>query len=168
MVKLRDYRKTDVRRLVELANNANVAAYLVDTFPCPYTLEDARWWIQAGARAAGTTKAIEYQGELVGTIGWSAQAGWKSHVAEIGYWLGEAYWGRGIATEALRIMTQSALASGECRKLFAQVLAPNTASMRVLQRNGYRLEGILLNEVVKNGRYYDVLHFAKSAATDDV
>lgn len=162
MIALRDYEAGDVDRLVELANNENVSRYLVYTFPYPYTKEDAKYWIEKGAHENGAvTKVIQFERTFVGSIGITPRTGWRSHLAEIGYWLGERFWGRGIATEALRQMTERAFSKSWLDKLFAPVLAPNAASMRVLEKNGYELEGILKEEVEKDGCRFDVHHYAK-------
>ena len=156
MIKLRDYVAADTDRFSELANNENVSRYLIYTFPYPYTRENAALWIATGSRENNAvTKAIEYRGELVGTVGITPQQGWKEHTAEIGYWVGESYWGRGIATEALRTMSDLVFANMKYKKLFAPVLGPNRASMRVLEKCGYTLEGILKQEVSKGGEYFD-------------
>lgn len=162
LITLREYAPNDANRLVELANNANVSRYLAYTFPFPYTKHDAEQWIAVGSRANGAvTKVIEYDGAFVGTVGITPQIGWRSHLAEIGYWLGEPFWGRGIATEALRQMTALGFSELRYDKLFAPVLAPNRASMRVLEKNGYSLEGILKKEVVKNDQRVDIHHYAR-------
>ena len=162
MIRLRDYDATDAPRLVELANNENVSRFLIYTFPFPYTMKDADWWIATGSNANGAkTKVIEYDGAFIGSVGITPQVGWKSHTAEIGYWLGEEFWGRGIASQVLKQMTEDAFSEGMWEKLFAPVLAPNRASARVLEKNGFHLEGILKNEVIKNGQMYDILHYAR-------
>lgn len=162
MIALRDYEAKDAARLVELANNENVSRYLIYTFPYPYTQEDAEWWIEVGSRQHGAvTKVIDYEGMFVGSVGITPETGWRSHVAEIGYWVGEPFWGRGIATEALRQMTEQAFAAKKFDKLFAPVLAPNRASVKVLEKNEYELEGILKNEVEKGGRRFDIYHYAR-------
>lgn len=166
MIHLREYRPADADRLVELANNRNVSRYLTCAFPYPYTREDADWWIAIGARENGAvTKVVEHDGEFVGSIGITPQSGWRSRLAEIGYWLGEPYWGRGIATEALRQMTEHVFASRAYTKLFAGVLEANRPSIAVLEKNGYRLEGVLEKEVVKDGRCYDIHHYARLSPT---
>ena len=135
---------------------------MIYTFPYPYTKQDAEWWIKTGSKANNAlTKAIEYQGELVGTVGITPQTGWKEHSAEIGYWVGEEYWGKGIATEALRAMSDLAFSTMKYKKLFAPVLGPNKASMRVLEKCGYSLEGVLKQEVFKGGHYFDGHYYAK-------
>lgn len=165
MIRLRAYATSDIPRLVQLANNKNVSRYLVYTFPYPYTKRDAIWWVDKGAQENGAvTKAIEFNNEFVGSVGIQPQAGWKSHTAEIGYWIAEPYWGKGIATEALRQMTNLGMRELGLRKLFAPVLAPNIASMRVLEKCGYVVEGVLRQEVYKDGVYYDIHHFAKFCA----
>ncbi|MCW8955664.1 MAG: GNAT family N-acetyltransferase [Gammaproteobacteria bacterium] len=166
MIILRKYKKSDANRLVDLANNENVSRFLVNTFPYPYTIKDAELWIETGSRANGSiTKVIEYRGEFVGSVGIIPQTGWKNHLAEIGYWVGEEYWGNGIATEALRTISDLALSSLKYKKLFATVFGPNKASIRVLEKCGYSLEGYLKYEVFKGGKYYDVCHYAKHKAT---
>ena len=162
MITLRDYEKSDATRLVLLANNKNVSRYLVDTFPYPYTQEDADWWIETGAKANNSVnKVIQYNGDFVGAVGITPQTGMKKHIAEIGYWLAEEYWGRGITTEALRLMTDYATSYLKYKKLFAPVFEPNKASMRVLEKCGYELEGVLKHEVFKDGKYFDVYHYAR-------
>jgi [ribosomal protein S5]-alanine N-acetyltransferase len=161
MITLRDYTKNDINRLAELANNKNISRYLVDTFPFPYTQADAEYWLETGCSENGSiVKVIEYQGEFVGSVGIKPQSGWKSHVAEIGYWVAESYWGKGIASCALNRMTEISLAKLNYRKLFAPVLAPNVASMRVLEKCGYSLEGVLRQDVFKDGWYFDIHHYA--------
>lgn len=161
MITLRDYKKSDADRLVFLANNPNVSRYLVDTFPYPYTQADAEWWIATGAKANhAVTKVIQYNSEFVGSVGIAPQVGWRQHVAEIGYWIGEAYWGQGITTAALRLMTNHVISQLGFQKLFASVFGPNQASMRVLEKCGYTCEGILKAEVFKDGRYFDLHHYA--------
>jgi [ribosomal protein S5]-alanine N-acetyltransferase len=162
MIFLREYADSDLERLVNLANNKNVARYLVSTFPHPYTNEDAKWWIGTGSRQNGAiTRVIEYQGLFVGSVSINLQSGWRDHLGEIGYWVAEDYWGKGIATAALHQMTDYGFINRNIRKLYAPVLAPNIASMRVLEKCGYQREAILKNEVQKHGTYFDTHHFAR-------
>lgn len=162
MLRLREYTKTDADRLVYLANNENVSRYLVYTFPYPYTILDALWWIETGSKLNGSiTKVIEYEGDFVGSVGINPQTGWKSHIAEIGYWIAEEYWGQGIASQALAIMSDLAFSDMKYKKLFAPVLGPNKASMRVLEKCGYVLEGVFKREFLKNGQYFDGYYYAR-------
>jgi len=162
MILLREYADADLDRLVNLANNQNVSRYLVHTFPFPYTREDAEWWISAGSKQNGAiTRVIEYQGLFVGSVGITPQNGWRDHLGEIGYWVAEDYWRKGIASAALQQMTEYGFSNRHLRKLYAPVLAPNTASMRVLEKCGYQREAILRSEVQKVGQYFDLHHFAR-------
>lgn len=162
MIKLRDYKKTDAERLVHLANNKNVSRYLVYTFPYPFTLKDADWWITVGSKNKNAiTKVIEYRGEFVGSIGITPQAGWKDHIAEIGYWIGEKYWRQRIASNALKMMCDFVFSEYNYKKLFAPVLAPNKASMSVLEKNDFELECVLKQEVYKDKEYFDIHQYTK-------
>jgi len=162
MISLRGYTLEDLERLVALASNKNVSRYLVDTFPYPYTEEDGRYWIDSGSRENGSiTKVIELSGLFVGSVGLTPKIGWESHVAEIGYWVAEDFWGKGIATSALEMMTKLAFTELEFRKLMAPVLEPNIASMRVLEKCGYESEGCFRNHVFKDGEYFDVFQYAR-------
>jgi [ribosomal protein S5]-alanine N-acetyltransferase len=162
MIILRDYKASDSDRLVKLANNKNVSRFLIYTFPFPYLKNDADWWIEFGCRENGAiTKVIEYMGEFVGSVGISPQTGWRSHIAEIGYWIGESFWGKGIATEAVKMMTDISFSQLNFRKLFASVHAPNKASIRLLEKAGYELEATLRQENFKDGEYRDVHQYAR-------
>jgi len=162
MISLRDYTLEDLDRLVVLADNRNVSRYLIDTFPFPYTREDGIWWIESGCSDSGAiTKVVEYDGQFVGSVGLVPQTGWKKHVAEIGYWIAEQYWGNGIATVAAREMSEIAFEEFGFKKLFGPVLAPNTASIRVLEKCGYQSEGLMEREIFKDGEYFDVYQYAK-------
>lgn len=162
MVILRDYELYDIDRLVHLAGNESVSRFLTGSFPCPYTRTDAERWINKGSRLGHSmAKVIECDGEFVGGIGIQPQSGWKQHMAEVGYWVGEEYWGRGIAPEALAAITDTAFSCLGYKKLFAQVLGPNETSMRVLEKCGYRLEGVLEYEVFKSGQFFDVYQYAR-------
>ncbi len=119
-------------------------------------------YIAAGSHENGAvTKVIEWNSEFVGSVGITPQMGWREHVAEIGYWLGEDYWGKGIVPVALGKLTELAFEKLGFSKLYAPVLAPNTASMKVLEKNGYRLEGVLTQEVMKHNQYFDIHQYAK-------
>ena len=162
MISYREYLAQDVDRLVELANNKKVTCYMVYTFPYPYTQQAAEWWVNEGCRANNSVnKVIEVDGVFVGSVGVAPQTGWREHVADIGYWLGEEFWGKGLATQALTYMTEQAFEQLHFRKLSAPVLGENKASIRVLEKCGYELEGIQKEDVTKDGAFYDVHLYAK-------
>jgi RimJ/RimL family protein N-acetyltransferase len=104
---------------------------------------------------------IECKGLFVGSVGIHPQDGWRDHLAEIGYWIGREYWGKGIASAALDKMTEYGFGALRLKKLVADVLAPNVASMRVLAKCGYEREGIFKAEVRKYDRYFDIHRFAR-------
>ena len=159
---LRDFRETDLDRLVALANDEEVSRYLMHTFPFPYTRADGEWWISTGSTQPGTiTRAIENDGQLAGGVGIKLQTGWRSHLGEIGYWVARSYWRQGVGKAALEQMTEYGFSERGFEKLYAPVLGPNVASMKLLTKCGYVLEGILRSEVRKHGRSYDLHLFAR-------
>ena len=161
-LKLRTFQETDLDNLVNLANNKEVSRFLVETFPYPYTKEDAIWWLQEGHHQNGMVNfAITLEDQLIGVIGITPNRGWRSHLAEIGYWLGEPYWNKGYTTWALSEMTSHAFVNLKIKKLYAPVFEANAASMRVLKKCEYYREGILNLEVYKDGTFHNIHYFAK-------
>ena len=159
-ISLRGYRPSDAGALVKYANNRNVWRNLEDRFPSPYTREDAEQWIAFATSREPLAAAIEYEGEAVGGIGYERLEGVFRCTAKIGYWLGEPFWGRGIATEALRLATQYAFTRDELVRLQAWVYEWNPASARVLEKAGYVLEGRMRKAVIKDGKNIDALLYA--------
>jgi RimJ/RimL family protein N-acetyltransferase len=140
--------------LVELANNPAVSRFLVDTFPYPYKLEDAHWWIQTGSQA-GIARVIELNGNFVGSVGAVPGTGEKRKQYGIGYWLGEPYWGQGITTKALRLFSDELFQTTDVQRLQAWVYADNIASIRVLEKAGFTKDAVLRNALYKNGKLFD-------------
>jgi RimJ/RimL family protein N-acetyltransferase len=152
---------SDAESLQRHANNRNVSSNLLDEFPHPYTARDAERWLSAG-ESTGTVFAIDVGGSAVGGIGFTSKDSTRLFTAEVGYWLGEDYWGRGIASEALCAVTSYAFASQpDLHRLCAHVFSWNPASMRVLEKAGYQREGVLRDSTIKNGRFVDEILFAK-------
>ena len=158
---IRSWRSADVTSVVKHANNAKIALQLRDRFPHPYTASDARRFIEAviGVRPV-TTFAIDVDGEAVGGIGFSPGSDVERYSAEIGYWLGEPFWGRGIATEALVAVTTYAVETHAVTRVFAVPFAHNVASCRVLEKAGYVLEARLQRSAIKDGKVLDQLQYA--------
>ena len=159
---LRRWRAADIGPLVRHANNINVSRYLRDRFPYPYTRKDARAFLaMAGGDADHTRLAIDVDGEAVGGIGASVGSDIERFSAEVGYWLGESYWGRGIATEALVLFSEHVFERLNLLRLFAVAAAANVASARVLAKAGYQQEGVMRCAAVKFGLPNDQLLFAR-------
>ncbi len=159
---LRPWRETDIERLAELANNEDVARYMADRFPHPYTIDDARYWITLNLGSTMLNNfAIEVDRELAGGIGMDPLEGERRVGAQFGYWLARAYWGRGIATAACAAFTEYAMHHRGFVRLEATVYAPNVASMRVLEKCAFTREGIMRSAVIKGGEVFDAYLYAK-------
>ena len=158
---VRRWKMADVPSLVKYANNPNVARQLRDRFPHPYTAGDARHFIQsvAGARPV-TSFAIVVNSEAVGGIGISPGADVERYSAEIGYWLGEPFWGRGIVVEAIRLVSAYAFETCNMLRLFALPFADNARSIRALEKAGYTREALLRSSSVKGGTIRDQALYA--------
>jgi RimJ/RimL family protein N-acetyltransferase len=160
---MRPYKQSDAKALAGLADNPNVCHYLANRFPSPYTLEDATQWVaRFGHEREQHIFAIEWQGQLVGGIGLDPMADIHSLTAGVGYWVGEPFWGNGIATEALGLMVGHAFGELPYLRLQAMVFAENKNSARVLEKNGFVLEGTLRRHITKHGRVYDALLYART------
>ena len=158
---VRSWEWRDREAIVRHANNRSVWINLRDRFPHPYTHADARNWLDTVVGISPETNfAIAVEGEAVGGIGFTVQHDVAHRSAEIGYWLGEDFWGRGIATEALIAVTDYAFANYDLCRLYAHVFDWNPASVRVLEKAGYEFEGRLKKSVTKNGQTIDQLMYA--------
>jgi ribosomal-protein-alanine N-acetyltransferase len=151
----------DAVRLADIAGSFEVARWMTHLFPHPYTHGDAQAWIAMASQQSPVTGfAIVVDGELAGGIGLQPQSGESGGIAKFGYWLGRAYWGRGLATEAGRLVVDHAFRALGLRRLEARVAAPNGASARVLEKCGFRREGVLREGFVeRNGGVHDALLF---------
>ncbi|MFN2530790.1 MAG: GNAT family N-acetyltransferase [Pyrinomonadaceae bacterium] len=160
--KVRSWRHDDGKAIVRHANNRNVWINLRDRFPHPYTAADARRWLDVVVgQNPETNFAISVGNEAVGGIGYILQNDVSRRTAEIGYWLGEQYWGRGIATAAVQAVTEHAFNQHKLVRIYAHVFSWNPASARVLEKVGYEFEGRLRKSVLKDGQTIDQLMYAK-------
>jgi ribosomal-protein-alanine N-acetyltransferase len=159
----RTWRSTDVESLVKYANNKNVWMNLKDRFPHPYTADDAEDWIGMNHVLVGppVNFAIELKGEAIGGVGLELLEDVLEQTANIGYWLGEPFWGRGIATAAVQFATDYGFETFPLNRLQAGVFDWNPASARVLEKAGYQPEGRLRRAIVKDGRIGDLLLFGR-------
>ena len=158
---LREWTLEDVESLVRHANNPRISATMRDAFPSPYTSADACRFI---AMATGTTDglflAIARGDEAVGGIGIHPLEDVKRRTAEIGYWLSESCWGRGIITDAVRSIIPVAFGEFDLLRLQAGVFSNNPASMRVLEKCGFSREAVHRQAILKRGVVLDEVVFA--------
>ena len=158
---IRPWRTGDATALPQHANNRAVWLNLHDRFPHPYTPDDAQKWTDfVVGREPETNWAIDVAGEAAGGIGIILHDDIERGTAEIGYWLGEAHWGRGIITTALRAMTAYAFEQFDLQRIFAVPFAHNAASARVLAKAGYQYEGTMRRSAIKDGVVLDQLLYA--------
>lgn len=158
---VRSYRTNDADALARHANNRKIWLNLRDAFPHPYAAKDAREFIRSiRHRSPETTFAIAVDGEAVGSVGFVLRQDVERVSAEIGYWLGEPLWGRGIATEVLAAVTDYAITTHALTRVYALPFAWNTASCRVLEKAGFVLEGRLRRSAIKDGTITDQMQYA--------
>jgi [ribosomal protein S5]-alanine N-acetyltransferase len=158
---VRSWEIGDLSSLVANADNRRIWENLRDRFPHPYTRRDGQAFLRRVKELwPETTFAIDVEGQAVGGIGFVLQQDVERVSAEIGYWLGEPYWGRGICTEALRAVTRFAVAEHGLTRVFALPFAHNTASCRVLEKAGFAIEGHLRRSAIKDGRIVDQVLYA--------
>ncbi len=161
-IEFRPIRYADKETLVKLANNKNIWNNLRDLFPHPYTNADAQNFIDSvKLQKPRVTFAITYNYKFVGVIGIIPQPDVYRKGAEIGYWIGEPYWNKGISTDALKLATDYGFNELKLERLYAGVFSFNHASKRVLEKCGYELEGISRNAVFKNNNLVDEFRYAK-------
>jgi len=158
---LRPWRAGDEDSLVRHANNIKIWRNVRDAFPHPYTMKDAKAWIeQTGKESPLTNFAIEVSGQAVGTVGLMLQTDIFRRSAEIGYWIGEEFWGRGIVTEAVSATVEYGFANFDIARIFAGVLEWNKGSMRVLEKAGFQFEARMRKAVTKDGHTMDDFVYA--------
>jgi len=148
--------------MAEIANNEKVAVNLRDAFPSPYSVEDAQKFISMClGQEPYQVFAIEYQGEYVGNVGLHRQNDVYRKTAELGYFIGEAYWHKGITPRAVNLICEYGFRELDVIKIFSGVFSFNTASQRVLEKCGFEREAVLKNAVIKNGKTWDEIRYAK-------
>jgi len=158
---LRAWRAGDEEALAQQANNRKIWRNMGAGFPHPYMLADAQGWIaHCAAQPDAPHFAVVVNGELAGGAGYVRLQGELCHTAAAGYWLGEPFWGRGIATDALRRLVMHVFQSTDIHRLEAGVYAWNPASARVLEKAGFTFEARLRKRVFKDGQHVDVLMYA--------
>ena len=157
---VRVWRVTDAESLAMHANNRKIWLNLRNSFPHPYTLEDAHQWIEIAQQQPYFHLAIVVNDKAVGGIGLIVGSDVYSRSAEIGYWLSEQYWGQGIVCEAVKAIVKYGFEDLGLLRIWAEVFEGNMGSMRVLEKADFQPEGILRNSVFKDGRVLNSTRFA--------
>ena len=161
---IRSWCDTDVESLQRYANNRKIWLNLRDIFPHPYTIEDARWWIEHTSQEDPERSfAIATTEKPIGGIGLIFGDDVHRYNAELGYWLAEPFWGCGIMTEAVRAFSEYAFTKFTLNRIYAEAFAHNLASMRVLEKAGFAREGVFRASVVKDGTILNQIIYAKLA-----
>ncbi|MBU0995056.1 MAG: GNAT family N-acetyltransferase [Proteobacteria bacterium] len=153
---IRDWRIEDAPSIARYANNRKIWLNLRDGFPHPYSLKDAKDFIsQAMAIKPASVFAIATKTEAIGSIGFFPGKDVHRFTAEIGYWLAEPFWGKGIVTEAVKRISSYAIHDMKLHRISAEPYATNKASARVLEKAGFTYEGILRASAFKDGEIID-------------
>lgn len=161
--KLREWRLGDAKSLSELLNNKKILDNLRDGLPFPYTESDACEYITAMLKADQNSVfafAVEYRGVVAGSIGVFRQENIHAKTAEIGYYIGEKFWNKGIATFAVRSACDYIFENTDIIRIYAEPFARNFASCKVLEKSGFQYEGTLRSNAVKNGVIEDMKMYA--------
>jgi ribosomal-protein-alanine N-acetyltransferase len=160
---LRDWRLADAPAIAKHANNRKIWLRLRDAFPHPYGIEDAKSFI---ARVSGSQSIIAYaiatESDAIGSIGLVLGKDVHRFTAEIGYWLAEPFWGKGIMTDAVRLLSDWALHEMKLHRISAEPYSTNQASHRVLEKSGYFREGILRSSAFKDGQVLDQVVYSRT------
>jgi len=162
-VTIRKWKPEDARDLAEAINNKKVLDNLRDGVPYPYAEKDAAEFIGAMLAAAEDSQfafAILLGEKVVGSIGVFRQENVHRFTGELGYYIAEPYWNRGVTTEAVRQICSYVFENTDIIRIFAQPFAFNQASCRVLEKAGFQYEGTLRQNAVKNGRVEDMRMYA--------
>ncbi len=161
-VQIRKWKKDDAPRLAELANNIKIAKYLTNRFPHPYTLENAHSFIEMFMKdEPARFFVITLNGEIIGGTGIHLQEDIFINNAELGYWIGEPYWGNGYMSEAIKLISDHAFKTFPVTRLFGRVYGNNPKSMKVLEKAGFILEAKFDKTLIKNGEILDEYIYAK-------
>ncbi len=159
--KIRPWEISDLISLVKHANNLNVAKNLTTKFPYPYTETDGKAFIEFATKDNPIhIFTIDINGKAVGGIGIHPQTDIFIKNAELGYWLGEPFWGQGIISKAIKQIIDFAFTNYDIDRIFARTFGTNIASQKVLEKNNFTLEGRFEKVLFKNGEYLDELVYA--------
>ena len=164
LVQIRPWRLSDAADLAKAVSNPKILQNLRDGMPYPYTQEDGRDFISSMLAAEGNDTfalAVTVDGRAVGSIGAFRQTNIHHRTAELGYYLAEEYWGKGIMTQAVKLLCDYVFSHTDILRIYAEPFAHNAASRRVLEKAGFSLEGILRRNAVKDGRVVDMAMYSR-------
>lgn len=162
-VELRDWTSAFKQDLINICNSVD-RSFLANRLPYPYTEESADWWLGMVSEhdgKDGVFRAVLADGKIVGNITVEQKSDVYCKDGEIGYLLLTEYWSKGIMTEAVRQICDVAFSELDIVRITGLVYAPNVASQRVLEKNGFVREGLQRNAVYKNGQIYDLVLYGK-------
>lgn len=162
-ISIRAWLMNDAADLAAAVNNKKIQDNLRDGLPYPYTLEDAKAFIEAMLEAEKDmqyTWAIAVDGKAIGSIGVFRKDNVHRRTAEMGYYVAEAYWGKGIGTKAVKDACEYIFKNTDIIRIFAEPYSTNTASCRILEKAGFTCEGTLRKNAVKNGKILDMKMYA--------
>jgi len=155
---IRDLKESDLESLVKYANNWDISKNLSDRFPYPYTEKDGKEFLKfAIDNPTEFVQAIDIDGECIGTIGLHPQKDIYAKNVEIGYWIAEPFWGKGIATRAVKQIVEIGFERFDCSRIFARAFGTNKGSQRVLEKAGFQFEYNFEKTLYKDGQYFDDL-----------
>ncbi|NLP25774.1 MAG: GNAT family N-acetyltransferase [Clostridiales bacterium] len=161
---LKKWRLDYIKEIAEYANNKNIADNLRNAFPYPYTLDDAKYYVNHCMRKEGESqicRAIVINKKAIGSVGVFFRDDVYSKTGEIGYWLAEEFWGRGIMNTAISKVCKIVFDEYDIIRIHAEPFADNIGSRKALEKAGFMLEGIMKNNVIKNNKVLDSCMYAK-------
>ena len=164
-ISIRKWETTDAKSLASTLSNRKVMNNLRDGLPYPYTEKDALDYIHFVINSDANNTfayAIDVDGTAVGSIGAFRQGNIHSRTAELGYYLSEEYWSKGVMTEAVRQLCEKLFNETDILRVFAEPFAYNIGSRKVLEKAGFQFEGILKNNAFKNGQVLDMALYANT------
>lgn len=147
----------DAESIAHFGNNHKIANKMRNVFPSPYTIDHAHAWINMNLMPENKNwvNAVEVEGKAVGVASVLFKDDIYKHSAEVGYWIGEPFWNKGIITEAVKALTEYTLQNTDLKRLYAEVFDNNKASARVLQKAGFTYECTHKKSIIKNGEIVD-------------
>lgn len=166
---IRAWRQEDAQELSDLLNNPNILNNLRDGLPFPYTVRDAENFISAMLAAdpqESFSFAIALDDRVIGSIGAFRCGNIHRRTAELGYYIGEPYWGQGFGSSAVKQICRYLFEHTDILRIFAEPFAYNTASCRVLEKCGFQFEGLMRSNAVKNNRILDMKLYALVKESD--